>query len=159
MDNIFNFNVKDIDNNEISLSKYNSKTLLIVNVASYCGLTYQYKGLQQLYEKLKDKNFEVLAFPCNQFAKQEPGNNYDIKNFCETSFKVTFEVFGKIDVNGKNADPLFSYLKSKKPGAFGTQSIKWNFSKFLVNKNGEVIKRFSPRIEPKEIQKDILAIL
>lgn len=159
MDNIFEIQVKDSTNSDLSLSKFLGKTLLIVNVASKCGLTPQYKGLQKLYEKYKDRDFIVLGFPCNQFGGQEPGTNDEINDFCEINYSVTFPIFSKIKVNGPDAHPLFKILKRDKPGIFRTQSIKWNFTKFLINKHGKIVERFSPRVEPKFIMKEIERIL
>jgi glutathione peroxidase len=157
--NIFNFSVKDIDGTTSSLSRFEGKVLLIVNVASKCGFTPQYKGLQSLYDKFKEKGFEILAFPCNQFGAQEPGNETEIKNFCSLNYNVTFPLFGKIDVNGKNAEPLYEFLKKEEPGILGTELIKWNFTKFLVNKKGEVLKRYAPNVTPESLEHDILKAL
>ena len=138
MNNIYDIHIKDSSNKEVSMSKFEGKTLLIVNVASKCGLTPQYKGLQSLYEEYKDRNFVVLGFPCNQFGGQEPGTNSEINNFCEINYSVTFPIFSKIKVNGPDSHPLFKLLKNDKPGIFRTESIKWNFTKFLVNSSGTV---------------------
>ena len=159
METIYNFSVKDIDLNDISLEKYKNKVLLIVNVASYCGLTYQYKSLEDIYKKYKDKGFEVLGFPCNQFALQEPGSNEEIKNFCDTSYGVTFNIMNKINVNGSKADPFYNFLKEQKPGFADTPQIKWNFTKFLVNKDGCVVKRYSPQTEVSEIESKIIELI
>lgn len=159
MNNIYDIHIKDSSNKEVSMSKFEGKTLLIVNVASKCGLTPQYKGLQSLYEEYKDRNFVVLGFPCNQFGGQEPGTNSEINNFCEINYSVTFPIFSKIKVNGPNSHPLFKLLKNDKPGIFRTESIKWNFTKFLVNSSGKIIDRFSPRVEPKYIRSEIERIL
>lgn len=159
MNNIYDIHIKDSSNKEVSMSKFEGKTLLIVNVASKCGLTPQYKGLQSLYEEYKDRNFVVLGFPCNQFGGQEPGTNSEINNFCEINYSVTFPIFSKIKVNGPDSHPLFKLLKSDKPGIFRTESIKWNFTKFLVNSSGKIIDRFSPRVEPKYIRSEIERIL
>ena len=159
METIYNFSVKDIDLNDVSLEKYKNKVLLIVNVASYCGLTYQYKSLEDIYKKYKDKGFEILGFPCNQFALQEPGSNEEIKNFCDTSYGVTFNIMNKINVNGSKADPFYNFLKEQKPGIADTPQIKWNFTKFLINRDGMVVKRFGPKVEPKEIESSIQEIL
>ena len=155
MNNIYDIHIKDSSNKEVSMSKFEGKTLLIVNVASKCGLTPQYKGLQSLYEEYKDRNFVVLGFPCNQFGGQEPGTNSEINNFCEINYSVTFPIFSKIKVNGPDSHPLFKLLKNDKPGIFRTESIKWNFTKFLVNSSGKIIDRFSPRVEPKYIRSEI----
>lgn len=159
MNNIYDIHIKDSSNKEVSMSKFEGKTLLIVNVASKCGLTPQYKGLQSLYEEYKDRNFVVLGFPCNQFGGQEPGTNSEINNFCEINYSVTFPIFSKIKVNGRDSHPLFKLLKNDKPGIFRTESIKWNFTKFLVNSSGKIIDRFSPRVEPKYIRSEIERIL
>jgi|TARA_B100002051_G_scaffold74744_1_gene71300 glutathione peroxidase len=159
MNNIYDIHIKDSSNKEVSMSKFEGKTLLIVNVASKCGLTPQYEGLQSLYEEYKDRNFVVLGFPCNQFGGQEPGTNSEINNFCEINYSVTFPIFSKIKVNGPDSHPLFKLLKNDKPGIFRTESIKWNFTKFLVNSSGKIIDRFSPRVEPKYIRSEIERIL
>ena len=159
MKTIYDFSVKDAELNDISLNKYHKTALLVVNVASYCGLTYQYKGLEELYKKYKSKGFEILGFPCNQFALQEPGTNEEIKEFCDTNYGITFEIFNKIKVNGSKADPLYSFLKKEKPGVAGTSQIKWNFTKFLIDKNGKVVKRFSPQVESDEIESCLKTIL
>ena len=159
MKNIHDITVKDAGLNEISLGDYKGKTLLIVNVASYCGLTYQYEGLQNLYDKFKNDNFEILAFPCNQFKAQEPGTNDEIKFFCTEKYNVTFPIFNKIDVNGPNEDPLYTFLKSSKRGFLGYKPIEWNFAKFLINGNGDVIKRYLPSTKPKKIEKKITKLL
>lgn len=159
METIYNFSVKDSELTDISLKKYENKIILIVNVASFCGLTYQYKGLENIYKKYKDEGFEIIGFPCNQFAFQEPGSNQEIKEFCDTNYGVTFEIMSKIKVNGPKADPLFKFLKKQKSGIAGTPQIKWNFTKFLINRDGEVIKRFGPKIEAKDIESTIQKIL
>ena len=159
METIYNFSVKDIDLNDVSLEKYKNKVLLIVNVASYCGLTYQYKSLEDMYKKYKDKGFEILGFPCNQFALQEPGSNEEIKNFCDTSYGVTFNIMNKINVNGSKADPFYNFLKEQKPGIAETPQIKWNFTKFLINKDGCVVKRYSPQTEVSEIEPKIIELI
>ena len=159
MKTIYDFSVKDADLKDVSLENYKEKILLIVNVASYCGLTYQYEGIESLYKKYKDKGFEVLAFPCNQFAFQEPGTNEEIKEFCDIKYGVTFKIFNKINVNGSKSHPVYQYLKDQSPGVAGTTQIKWNFTKFLINKNGEVIKRFSPQAEADEIEAGIKKLL
>jgi len=159
MDDIYDIQVKDSLKKDISLSEYSGKTLLVVNVASKCGLTPQYEGLQELYDRYKDRNFIVLGFPCNQFGGQEPGTDAEINDFCDINYSVTFPIFSKIEVNGPNAHPLFKLLKRDKPGIFRTQSIKWNFTKFLINNNGKIVERFSPRVEPKYIKEQIERIL
>ena len=159
MKTIYDFSVKDADLKDVSLENYKEKILLIVNVASYCGLTYQYEGIESLYKKYKDKGFEVLAFPCNQFAFQEPGTNEEIKEFCDIKYGVTFKIFNKINVNGSKSHPVYQYLIDQFPGVAGTTQIKWNFTKFLINKNGEVIERFSPQAEADEIEAGIKKLL
>ena len=159
MKTIYDFSVKDSKLNEVSLTRFKDKVLLIVNVASYCGLTYQYEGIENLYKKYKESGFEVLAFPCNQFALQEPGTNEEIRNFCETKYAITFEIFNKIHVNGSKSDPLYKFLKNKMPGVAGTSQIKWNFTKFLISKNGDIVKRFSPQTEANEIELSIIKLL
>jgi glutathione peroxidase len=144
--NITKIQVKDIDGKDVNLSDYKGKVLLIVNVASYCGYTKQYTGLEELYKKYKDKGFEILAFPCNQFGEQEPGTNEEIKNFCSSKFDVTFKLFDKIDVNGKNQSPLYSILTDNE--VTGKADIKWNFEKFLVDKNGTVVARYLSKVDP-----------
>lgn len=155
---IYDISVKDINGENVSLEIYRGKVLLIVNTASKCGFTKQFDGLEELYEKYKDEGFEVLGFPCNQFKEQDPGSNSEIMNFCKLNFGVTFPMFEKIDVNGENESPLYSYLKEQKSGMFGSK-IKWNFTKFLVDREGNVIKRFSPQTTPKSIEKDIEELL
>ena len=157
--NIYDFNVKTIDGEEISMSKYKGKVLLIVNVASKCGFTSQYEGLEKLFEKYKDKNFMVLGFPSNQFANQEPESNEKIKEFCSLTYDVKFDMFAKIDVNGEKESPLYKFLKSNQKGILGSENIKWNFTKFLVDKNGNVINRFAPTTTPESIENSILEVL
>jgi glutathione peroxidase len=151
---IYAFSVQTIDGAEKSLAEYRGSVVLIVNVASKCGFTPQYKGLQELYDKYKNRGFVVLGFPCNQFLSQEPGTNDEIKHFCSINYGVTFPMFDKIDVNGGNAHPLYKYLTSAK-GGFITDSIKWNFTKFLVDRKGAVVKRYPPQTVPKDIEEDI----
>ena len=145
--------------NSVDLSAYKGKTLLIVNVASKCGFTPQYKDLQNLYEKYQDQGLEVLGFPCNQFGAQEPGTNEEVKSFCDLNYNVSFKMFDKIDVNGSNASPLFKYLKHESPGIMGTEAVKWNFTKFLVNSDGKVVKRFAPKDGESEIEPELQKIL
>ena len=159
METIYNFSVKDNDLDDIPLSAYKNKVLLIINVASYCGLTNQYEGLEIMYKRLKDKGFEILAFPCNQFALQEPGTNDEIKEFCDTKYGVTFKIFNKINVNGSKADPLYKFLQKQISGIAGTPQIKWNFTKFLINREGKVVERFSPQVLPQEIEGKIFKYL
>ena len=150
MESIYNFKAKTLQGKEIDFSDFKSKTLLIVNTASKCGFTPQYEGLEKLYQQYKDQNFVVLAFPCNQFNNQEPEDSSSIKNNCLINYGVSFPVFEKVDVNGKNAHPLFTFLKAKLPG-FITNSIKWNFTKFLIDAEGNPIKRFAPFTKPEKI--------
>ncbi|MCR5491082.1 MAG: glutathione peroxidase [Bacilli bacterium] len=146
--------VKDRSGNDVNLSDYKGKVLLIVNTATGCGFTPQYEGLEALYEKFKDKGLEILDFPCNQFANQAPGSDEEIHQFCTLKYNTTFPRFKKIDVNGENESPLYTYLKSQKKGAFGSK-IKWNFTKFLVDREGNVIERFGPATSPEAIEKKI----
>lgn len=157
--NIYDYVVKDANMNEISIGSFKNKVLLVVNVASKCGFTYQYEGLQNLYSKYAEDGLEVLGFPCNQFKAQESGTNEEIQFFCTEKYDVSFNVFNKIDVNGKDADPFYNFLKNERPGIMGTKNIKWNFSKFLVNKNGEVVKRYGPATKPESIESDIIKLL
>lgn len=158
-ENIYQFSGVDMQGNQKSLSDYEGKVVLIVNTASKCGFTPQFKGLEKLYAKFKDKGLEVLGFPCNQFGKQDPGSNEQISEFCELNYGVTFPMFQKIDVNGDDAHPLFNYLKSEAPGVLGTTAIKWNFTKFLVGKDGQVIKRFAPKDTPEKIEAEVGKLL
>lgn len=155
----YGFTVKDIDGKSVKLEQYKNKVVLIVNTASACGFTPQYTELQQLQDKFGRKGFTVLGFPCNQFGAQEPGNNSQVKSFAKSTYNVTFPLFSKLDVNGPSADPLFNYLKSEKAGIFGSQDIKWNFSKFLVNKDGEVVGRYAPTTTPASLEKEIEKLL
>ncbi len=156
---VYDFHAKSIDGSDVSLSEYKGRVLLIVNVASQCGFTPQYEGLESLYKKYKDEGLTILGFPSNQFGAQEPGPDLEIKNFCESKFGVTFPLFSKIDVNGANAHPLYTHLKEAQPGILGTTAIKWNFTKFLVNRQGGVIQRYAPQDTPKAIEKDVEAAL
>lgn len=155
---IYQFVVKDKTGQDVRLTRFQNKVLLVVNTASKCGLTPQLKSLQYLYQHYQKQGLEILGFPCNQFAQQDPGSNEEIQQFCQINYGVTFPILGKIEVNGKNADPLFIYLKEQKPGLFGS-SIKWNFTKFLINRNGKVVKRFSPITGEKKIEKRIQQLL
>jgi glutathione peroxidase len=159
MASIYDFSVKDIHGKEQKLDAYKDKVLLIVNVASKCGFTPQYKGLEALYEKLQPRGFEILGFPCNQFGAQEPGSEAEIEQFCELNYGVKFPLFGKIDVNGPDTAPIYEHLKKAKPGLLGSEAIKWNFTKFLVDRKGKVIERYAPNVEPKSIAGDIEELL
>ena len=159
MSNLHDFNANTIRGDDCALEGFAGKVCLVVNVASECGLTPQYEGLQRLYDEYRAQGLEILGFPCNQFALQEPGTNEEIKEFCETNYGITFEIFNKIKVNGSKADPLYSFLKKEKPGVAGTSQIKWNFTKFLIDKNGKVVKRFSPQVESDEIESCLKKIL
>ncbi|MTI47105.1 MAG: glutathione peroxidase [Firmicutes bacterium] len=156
--NVYDFKAKNNLGEEVSLRNYKGKVLLIVNTASKCGLTPQYEGLQHLYEKYGNEKFEILGFPCNQFANQEPGNSSEIKQFCTLNYGVTFPIFEKIDVNGDNTLPLFKYLKETTSGFMGNK-IKWNFTKFLVDSNGNVIERFSPMTKPSKLGSKIQKLI
>lgn len=156
--NVFDFKAVDIDGNLQDLGQYKGKVLLIVNTASKCGFTPQYKGLEKLYQKLEDNGLVILGFPSNQFNSQEPGENDEIKNFCEINYGVSFPMFSKVDVNGKDADELFKYLRKETKGLLG-DSIKWNFTKFLVDKDGHPVRRYASTVEPLSLEKDILALL
>ncbi len=153
---IYSFEIQTIDSKSTQLSEYQGKVLLIVNVASKCGFTHQYKGLEKLYEKYKDQGLVILGFPCNQFANQEPGSDDEIKNFCNLNYQITFPLFSKIDVNGAQTHPLYQFLKKAEKGLFGTEAIKWNFTKFLVSRQGDVLKRFAPQTEPEALEAEIL---
>ncbi|GAA0819311.1 glutathione peroxidase [Colwellia sp. D2M02] len=159
MNSIYTFSAQKNNNEDVSLSQYENKVLLIVNTASNCGFTPQYQGLQSLYDNYKEDGLEVLAFPCNQFKQQESGSNEEIKQFCDLQFNISFDLFNKVDVNGKNSHPLFSYLKAQAPGLLGSKAIKWNFTKFLINRDGQVIKRYAPITKPEDIASDIEKIL
>ena len=156
---ITDFTVKTADGSPSSLVPYCGKVLLIVNTASKCGFTPQYDGLEALHRDYADRGFEVLAFPCNQFGGQEPGDAAEIANFCTLTYDVTFPVFAKIDVNGAGADPLFERLKSDAPGVLGSKAIKWNFTKFLIGRDGAVVDRYAPTTKPEDIRKDIEKLL
>lgn len=156
---IYDFKVKTIDGEVTDLKKYENRVMLIVNVASECGFTPQYAGLQKLYEKYESKGLSILGFPCNQFLHQEPKSNQEIKVFCVGTYSVSFDMFSKIEVNGDNTHPLYAFLKKEAGGFWGFNSIKWNFTKFLVSKEGKVIERYSPSTKPKEIEKDIIKLL
>lgn len=156
---IYDFEAKAIDGNTQSLAAYQGKVLLVVNVASKCGFTPQYKGLEALYREYKDKGLMILGFPCDQFGHQEPGDENEIKNFCSLNYDVSFPMFAKIKVNGDDAHPLYNFLKNEQGGLLGMDFIKWNFTKFLVDKTGKVVKRYAPTDTPASIGKDIAALL
>jgi glutathione peroxidase len=158
-ESIYDFSAVNIQGNEVRLSDYEGKVLLIVNTASKCGFTPQFKGLETLYRQYKDKGLEILGFPCNQFANQDPGSNEEIKRFCEINYGVTFQMFVKVDVNGDNAHPLFKFLKKRAPGFMGIEAVKWNFTKFLVDRNGKVIDRYAPADTPEKFAEDIAQLL
>lgn len=159
MDNLYAFQAETLDGKTVGLDQYSGKVLLIVNVASECGFTPQYKGLQDLYARYADRGLEVLGFPCNQFGKQEPGDAAQIGSFCEKNYGVTFPMFAKIDVKGATAHPLYKYLTGKEPGVLGIEAIKWNFTKFLVDRNGNIVKRFAPITKPEAIAEDVEKLL
>jgi glutathione peroxidase len=159
MTTAFEFTVSDIHGQAKPLADYQGKVLLIVNTASQCGFTPQYEGLQALYDRYRERGLSVLGFPCNQFGGQEPGDNTQIEQFCETKFHVTFPLFSKIDVNGSDAAPLYKYLKSTARGILGSERIKWNFTKFLISKDGKVVKRYAPTHKPEKLADDIEALL
>jgi len=156
---IYDIKVNDISGNEVTLSEYAGKVLMVVNTASACGFTPQYEGMQQMYEKYKDQGLVVLAFPCNQFGAQEKGPEKEIKEFCDLKFKVTFPLFSKIEVNGDNTHPLYKILKSEAKGLMGSEKIKWNFTKFLVNKEGKVVERFASVTKPESMEEQIKGLL
>ena len=157
--NIYSQSATDIQGNTVSLEQYRGKVLLIVNTASECGFTPQYKGLEALYQEYKDQGLVILGFPCNQFGAQEPGSDEEIAEFCDLSFKTSFPLFSKIDVNGSSAHPLFSFLKEEAPGLLGSKKIKWNFTKFLVKADGSVLKRYAPQDKPSKIALELAELL
>ena len=159
MTSVFDFSAHRLAGEPVSLADYAGKVLLIVNTASKCGFTPQYAGLQGLHERFHDQGLVVMGFPCNQFGQQEPGDSQDIARFCETSFAVGFPMFQKVDVNGADAHPLFKHLKSAAPGLLGSEAIKWNFTKFLVGRDGAVFKRYAPQTSPEDLQQDIEQLL
>ncbi|WP_137791254.1 glutathione peroxidase [Bacillus sp. E(2018)] len=156
---VYDFSVETIKGEETNLDTYKGDVLLIVNTASKCGFTPQYKGLQSIYESHKEQGLSVLGFPCNQFGAQEPGSSDEIMEFCELNYGVNFPMFAKVDVNGEQAHPLFKYLAAEAPGILGSKAIKWNFTKFLVDRNGQVVKRFAPTDKPETIEKHIQELL
>ncbi|MFD1136081.1 glutathione peroxidase [Paenibacillus urinalis] len=156
---IYQYQVNTLKGQKLSMEEYKGKVLLVVNTASKCGLTPQYKGLQELYDKFNDQSFEILGFPSNQFAEQEPGSNDEIAEFCQMNYGVSFPMFEKIKVNGDEAHPLFKHLKDNAPGILGSKAIKWNFTKFLIDQNGNIVKRYSPQTTPDKIEADIAKLL
>jgi len=159
MAGLYDFSAKDISGEDVSLEAYEGKVLLVVNTASKCGFTKQYKGLESMYKDMSGRGFEVLGFPCNQFGSQEPGDEGEIGGFCERNFGVTFPLFSKVEVNGDEQHPLFRYLKDEARGLLGTRGIKWNFTKFLVGRDGQVVKRFGPTDKPESIVSAVEALL
>lgn len=159
MSSFYDFSAKTLAGTEQSMADYQGKVVMVVNTASKCGFTPQYKGLEALYEKYKDQGLVILGFPCNQFGKQEPGESADISEFCELNFGVTFPLFEKIDVNGAGAHPIYAWLKTEAPGLFGTEGIKWNFTKFLLGRDGKVLDRYAPKDKPEAMAADIEAAL
>jgi glutathione peroxidase len=157
-DSIFEFSARANDGKDISLKAFEGKVLVVVNTASKCGFTPQYKGLEELYRKYKDRGLVIIGFPCDQFAHQEPGSDAEIASFCQVNFGVTFPLMSKIEVNGKGTHPIYSFLKEKAPNGLG-KAIKWNFTKFLVGRDGKAVTRFAPTVEPAELEKDIEAAL
>jgi glutathione peroxidase len=157
--NVFDFSCTTSSGEELPLTDYRGKVLLVVNTASKCGFTPQFAGLEEMYEKYRERGLVILGFPCNQFGKQDPGSNEEITEFCQLNYGVSFPMLGKIEVNGRGADPLYQHLKKAAPGALGTRSIKWNFTKFLINRDGDVLKRFAPATTPAQIEKEIERLL
>ena len=156
---LYDITVKTIDGTIEPLIYYRGQVLLIVNVASKCGFTPQYAGLEALYRRYRERGFAILGFPCDQFSHQEPGDEAEIKNFCTLTYDITFPLFAKIEVNGSNAHPLYAHLKKAQPGLLGSEAIKWNFTKFLVDRNGEVLKRYAPTDTPEKIEADLRPLL
>jgi glutathione peroxidase len=156
---IYDFHAATIGGAEIPLADYKGKVMLIVNTASKCGFTPQFDGLEKIHKKFADKGLAVLGFPCNQFGQQDPGNNSEIESFCQLNYGVSFPMYAKIDVNGPTAHPLFTYLKEEAPGILGSKGIKWNFTKFLVDKTGKVVQRYAPQTKPEDIEQDIAELL
>ena len=159
MGGAYDFEVNRLNGDPVKLSEYQGKALLIVNTASECGFTPQYSGLEKLYDKFKPRGLEILGFPCNQFGKQEPGSSEEIAEFCSVKYGVTFPMFEKIDVNGKDTHPLYRYLKREARGVLGSEPIKWNFTKFLINREGDVVERYGSTTKPEQIEADIEAVL
>lgn len=159
MSTIYDFTARAISGEDVSIDAYRGKVILVVNTASKCGFTPQYEGLEALYRDLQDRGLVILGFPCNQFGSQEPGNEGEIATFCELRYQVTFPMFAKIDVNGANESPLYAWLKREAPGLLGMQGIKWNFTKFLINREGGVEARYAPATKPEAIRADIEKLL
>jgi len=159
MTTIYEFSAKDIDGRERTLADYKGKAVLVVNTASKCGFTPQYAGLEALHRKLAPKGFAVLGFPCDQFGHQEPGDEAEIRNFCSLEYDVSFPMFAKVEVNGGDAHPLYRHLKKEAKGVLGTEAIKWNFTKFLIDRNGNVVRRYAPTDKPESIEADIAKLL
>jgi len=159
MASVHDFTARDIHGQEVGLDRYRGKVLLIVNTASKCGFTPQYQGLEALHQQLHGRGLEVLGFPCNQFGAQEPGSEQEIESFCQLNYGVTFPLFAKVDVNGDDAHPLWKWLKSEKPGILGSEGIKWNFTKFLVDRQGQVVARYAPNDKPEAIGADVEKLL
>lgn len=154
----FDYTVKDAKQSDFPLEQFKGKVILVVNVASKCGFTPQYEGLENLFKKYREKGLVILGFPCNQFGFQEPGSDSEIQQFCSLTYNVTFPVLSKVDVNGSETAPVYQYLKSESPGILGTEAIKWNFTKFLIDRNGKVVKRFAPQDKPEDMAKEIEAL-
>ncbi len=159
MSHLYELEATTISGDRVSLEEYKDQAMLIVNTASKCGFTPQYEGLEELYSQYKDKGLVILGFPCNQFGRQEPGSESEIQEFCQLNYGVSFPMFAKVDVNGANADPIFQYLKRAKKGLLGSEKIKWNFTKFLVIREGEVVGRFAPTVKPEDLKDDVEAAL
>lgn len=158
-DSVYNFTCKTPGGEDRSLADYKGKVLLVVNTASKCGFTPQFEGLEEMYKQYKDRGLEILGFPCNQFGKQDPGSNDEIMEFCQLNYGVSFPMFGKVEVNGDAADPLYKHLKKAAPGVLGSEGIKWNFTKFLIDSEGKVVRRYAPKDKPSAIAKDIESLL
>ncbi len=156
---VYEYEARTSKGNEVKLSDYQGKVVLIVNTASKCGFTPQFQGLQELYDKYHDRGLEILGFPSNQFMEQDPGSNEEILEFCQINYGVQFQIFEKIDVKGENAHPLFRYLSEEAPGLMGSKAVKWNFTKFLIDKDGKPVKRFAPQTSPDQLEKDIEKLL
>lgn len=159
MSDFFSFSAKNPSGSEVSLSDYKGKVVLVVNVASKCGFTPQYTGLESLFKKYQDRGLVIIGFPCNQFGAQEPGSDSEIQSFCQLNFGVSFPVLAKVEVNGPNAHPVYNWMKSSAPGLLGTEAIKWNFTKFLIDRSGKVVSRFAPTTKPEDLEKEIEKLL